>query len=408
MQPNEIEIVNKAWSIPAFLILASMSFSNLLWAAPLNLSEADLVSNVRIGYASTSNVFRSAESPIEATGIVVSPDAKIIAKNRGLELELGYSGRFGAFSVEELNFDDHELFLNTNAVIGSRKRASVSAFLRQGYDSLGEGATRGVAGSGSEQIKHVTAGISGFYTYGAGNARLNLTGGLLLEAFDYQNRSDIVGGRDFSEIAPYAEVSYRLSSDLRATTEFRVRSINSDSGLYDRTELQGLVGFSFRGTGKSGGSFKVGVSNASYSDVRIADRSILTARAQLYTMPTSFSRFDLSLLRKLNDLEEVDVDTGAEQSIDTLAAIRWTHNWSAFVRTETSFSLDDDNRNCPELGSKSTIARFDLFYDVLNWVEIGIGLSQTERSGDDCSGSVDVIDLDYERQDARVFVKFAL
>ena len=389
-------------------VLAGILQTDLLDAAPLQVGEADLVPSVQIGYYSTSNAFRSSTNQLESTGVIVSPSARIIAERRGLELEFGYEGRFGSYSVDELNFDDHELYFNANALLGARKRAEFRAFLAQGHDDLGEGTTRGVAGIGDEQVRHVSAGIEGSYTFGAKTARLNVTGGLLLETFDYQNRSDILLGRDFSEISPYGEVSFRLSADTRATTEIRLRSVNSDSGLYDRIELQGLVGLRFRNTGKSGGAFKVGVSNASYDDSGVADRSFLTASAQLYILPTSFSRFDLNVSRKLSDIEEVNRDADTGQSINDLASIRWTHNWSGFVRTETLLSLNNDNRDCPELGSKSTVAQFDVFYDVLSWMEIGVGLSQTNRSGDDCTGNVATIDLDYDRQDARIFVNLSL
>ena len=389
-------------------VLAGILQTDLLDAAPLQVGEADLVPSVRIGYSSTSNAFRSSTNQLESTGVIVSPSARIIAERRGLELEFGYEGRFGSYSVDELNFDDHELYFNANALLGARKRAEFRAFLAQGHDDLGEGTTRGVAGIGDEQVRHVSAGIEGSYTFGAKTARLNVTGGLLLETFDYQNRSDILLGRDFSEISPYGEVSFRLSADTRATTEIRLRSVNSDSGLYDRIELQGLVGLRFRNTGKSGGAFKVGVSNASYDDSSVADRSFLTASAQLYTLPTSFSRFDLNLSRKLSDFEEVNRDVGTGQSINDLAAIRWTHNWSGFLRTEALLSLNNDNRECPELGSKSTLAQFDMFYDVLSWIEIGVGFSQTDRSGDDCADIVAAIDLDYDRQDVHIFVNLSL
>ena len=400
--------VLKARFICASVVLAGMLQTNLLGAAALQVGEADLVPSVRVEYFSTSNAIRSSTNQLESTGVIVSPSAKIIAERRGLDLEFGYEGKFGAFSVDDLNFDDHELYFNANALLGVRKRAKVRAFLAQGHDDLGERTTRGVAGVSGEQVRHVSAGIDGSYTFGAKTARLNATGGLLLEIFNYQNRSDILLGRDFSEITPYGEVSYRLSADIRATTEIRIRSVRLDAALYDRTELQGLVGLRFQNTGKSGGVFKVGVSNASYDDSRVADRSFLTASAQLYTLPTSFSRFDLNVSRKLSDFEEINTDAGAEQAINDLASIRWTQNWSGFVRTEALLSLNNDNRDCPELGSKSSVAQFDVFYDVLSWIEIGVGFSQTDRSGDNCAGNTAAIDLDYDRQDARIFVNFSL
>lgn len=408
MQLKLVEIESSGRSRCFFIALVLMCLASELHAAEMQVGDADLVAGVRIDYTSTSNAFRSTSSPLESNGVIVSPVATIAARRRGLSAEFGYSGAFGAFSFDDLNYDDHELILSSEAVLGVRKRAKANAFLKKGHFSLGENATRGVAGVGDEQIEYVTAGVDGSFTFGADTARLNATGGLIVEAFDYQNRSDIVGGRDFSEITPYGEISYRLSLDTRVTSEIRLRSVSSEIGLFDRNELQGLIGLRFRGTGKSGGSLKLGMSNVNYDNNGLADQTLLTAKAQLYVTPTSYSRIELNLSRALSDTEGLGSDIGAKQSIDELASLRWIHQWSGFVSSDARLEVNKNNRECPDVGTTSTNAQINLVYGVLNWVDVGVGFSDTDRSGNYCDGEEIELALDYEKQDVYIFVNLLL
>ena len=66
------------------------------------------------------------------------------------------------------------------------------------------------------------------YTFGATEARGNITLGLRLFDETYLNRSDVTDGQDLTIVSPFGRFSYRVSGDTRVFTELRFNDINID------------------------------------------------------------------------------------------------------------------------------------------------------------------------------------
>lgn len=369
----------------------------------IKVGEADLYPSVRTDYLSLSNAFRRSENEVEATGVRVAPSAILIANKRGLEVKTGYEGAYASFSEDELNYADHYLFGSLDAILGTRKRLSGSAYVRLRHQELGTYLTEGIATFGSDQVEIADLGIKTAYTYGARTARFNLTGGLNLQSVTFQNRRDITQGRDYIDIAPYGRLSYRLSVDTRALFEVGIRSLSFDNSRVDRNEARMLTGLSFRGTGKSGGEAKIGVSALSFNEGDRADQSTLTADIGLYFLPSSFARFDLDIQREFNNEEA----TEAVQTIDDTASIQWQNQWSGFVSTTAFVELQNQNRDCPTSSTQSVVASFELSVKPRRWIELGAGVSNTSQSADSCVGT-DSAALEYDVQKLSVFLNVSL
>ena len=373
----------------------------------VKVGEADLYPTVRLDFESLDNAFRNSENAVEATGVRVAPSAILFANRRGLEIKTGYEGAYASFSEEVLDYDDHHLFGSVNAVLGARKRLSGSAYVKFSHDDFGDNFTRGNSASVDEQVELTDLGVSTAYTFGAPSAKFNITGGLGLRRIDYQNREDVTQGRDYVEFSPFGRLSYRLSADTRVLLEVGLREIAYEDSIYDRSEIRLLTGLSFSGTGKSGGVAKIGAASSSYEAGGFEDRSVLTADINLYTLPSKFSRIDLNFARKFDDLDATNSVDGSVQTIDDFASVSWRNQWSGFVASTASLSIQNKNRDCPTSTTKSIDARFDVSVKPRQWVEIGLGFSNINRTADICEGTAST-DLEFEAQKILAFLKLSL
>ena len=399
--------------ISAVVVILTSGFSSPMVLAQesgqvsVKVGEADLYPSVRLGYVSNSNVFRSSQAELEASGIRVAPSASLVATRRGLELKAGYEGAFASFSEDELNYNDHHIFGSADAVLGVRKRAAGSVNLQSKHEDLGTGFTEGNAVSGNEQVQILDFGANGSFTYGAPTARFNASAGLVVKSVAYQNRRDLTNGRDYFAVTPFGQLSYRLSSDTRALLELRLATLDFDNNSLDRFEVKVLSGFSFRGTGKSGGDVKVGVTQANYSDSIVQDRSVFTADIGVYFLPTALSRIDVGFVRQFNNEDLIDLTPNGTQTIDDTASLRWVNQWSGFVKSTASLEYLNQNRDCPSAASQRTKAGFEISVLPRKWVEVGAGFSSTSLSVDDC-GIPSVPDSDYDLQEITFFTKITL
>lgn len=373
----------------------------------IKVGEADLLPSVRVDYFSLDNAFRSSENEVDATGVSVAPSAVLVANRKGLEIEAGYNGMFASYSEDELNFDDHTIYGTVAAVISKRKRLFGSASISLGHEPLGTNFTEGDAIPGSEQVENAKFDARLSYRYGAPTARINLTGGLGLNSLTYRNREDLTDGRDYFSVNPFANLSYRLSADTRALLELRVRNVTYDNSLLDRNEIELLTGLSFRGTGKTGGNALIGVSSSSYSDGGREDDSVLAVDIGLYYLPTTFSRIDLKARRAFNDQDGVNLQASSTQTVDDVASVRWRNQWSGFVSSTASLTLQTKNRDCPTASTQTLSAGVQVAVKPRRWIELGTGFSSTDRTADSCTGE-DSSGLDYGFQRISVFLNISL
>ena len=91
-------------------------------AQSVKIGEADLTPAVRITYVRDSNAFLTSNNEVDATGVIVSPEATLRADRRLLSIVLGYRGAFGLYSEDALDYNDHALTAAVNTELSSRHR----------------------------------------------------------------------------------------------------------------------------------------------------------------------------------------------------------------------------------------------------------------------------------------------
>lgn len=372
----------------------------------INVGEARVYPSVTLGYVNNDNVFRD-PLPVSTSGIVVTPQALFVADRRGLELRFGYEGDYGAFDESAINFDDHRVFGSADAIFGVRKRASIEAYIDKQHEALGAGLTRNTASIGDEPVEYVDSSIRGTYTYGAPTARFNVSGGLQLSNRAFQNRTDVSDGRGYTEFTPFAQFSYRLSSDTRALLQLRYGTFSFEDSVRDREEFQVLTGLAFRGTGKLGGELKFGIAQPDYANASIEDNAILTVDSTLTYKPSSLSTFDLRFVRQLDNGGSLNQLLNTSQIIDDLFVLSWKKEWSGFVSSNALISAALEDGGCPVDSSATIKAEIDIGLNVKRWMTFGIGMASTSYTESQCDSAIESVD-EYDLVEMKAFVTFSL
>ena len=85
------------------------------------------------------------------------------------------------------------------------------------------------------------------------------------------------------------------------------------------------------------------------------------------TAPSSISRFDLRLTRELNNVDAVTAADSEADDIDDELSLIWSRDWSAFVSTRVLLGAENRDRNCPNVGTQTTSAGFELGLKPRRW-----------------------------------------
>ncbi len=365
-------------------------------AAPLKLGETQLFPAVRIDYVSIDNLYRQATDEVSGTGVVVKPELVWRADRRLLTLDAQYTGGFGMYSEDGLDYDDHFFRLQGVGDISSKQRLATNLSFRKIHEDQGVGQTASVVGQLDELIEISVLSAQAEYTYGAKDARGNLSGGLLLQSVSYTNLEEFIDGDDYSHVRPYAVFSLRLSPDTRLLAEVRFDTLDFDDDSRDRQETSLLAGVGLSTSSKLSGDARIGMVRASFDENSNADTTELIAEVGVDYAPRSFSRFSFSFDRNFETVDQNDTNAG--RSVIDDASIVWTHDWSSRYQTQARLSLLDYDRECPFIDDQTVGAGIELNYQVRRWLQLGISGAQASRTVSACDNTADSLkDLDYDR-----------
>jgi len=379
---------HRNWVLKAIVAAIYVSFSSTVVAQSddqqsVKLGETDLFPSVKLTYQQDDNAFLSgADDQISTTSVVISPEVNWVADRRLLTLTGTYKGAYSASSESAINYADHLLSANAEAEFTARKRANANLSVELGHEALGINFTRGAAG---------------VYTYGAKNARGNITGGVKVFTQSFNNRKDVTSGRGHTGIEPFGIFSLRVSPDTRVLAEIRYGTTTFGNSVLDRNDLSLLVGATFAATGKLSGVAKIGSTISTFDTAGREDESNLIVESSLRYEATSFSAWTLFANRQLVN------DDGNLASFDTVLAVEdevgliWNHAWSSRVSHRANIGYRANTAECPSDTINISRAGLELNVQVRRWLTVGANGNFTSRVAEDCdeiTGNTDELDFD--------------
>jgi len=376
----------------------------------VKVGEADLYPSVRIDYVSSDNAFLANDDTVDSQGILVKPRFELVANRRLLDVSLIYAGDYGSFDESLLNYDDHALSLGATANLATRHRVLGSLSVAKSHEDFGLNFTRGEPVEGSEQVEFTTTDLSAVHTFGAADAKGNVETGLLFRSRNYLNQDELTSGFDFSLVSPSVSFTYRLSSTARALLGVDYSIFNFDDNTLDRNDLSVFAGIRLAEGRKTSGTARLGFTNSDFDQAGRDDSSTLNAEIGLVYLPVSFAEIRLNIDRALDNADGVANAAASAQSVRDSFEIRWIHRWSSRVGSNAFVRRSNVSRDCPDVDTETTRAGFEMSVAVRQFLSIGAGIGQNDRSDSGCPGvAIDPeVDSDFDQTTFSVFLRAQL
>lgn len=380
------------------LLASAASAQNLGQQQGIAVGEAELFPSIRIDYQLDSNVSALSEDEIDGQAVVVQPRFDYLADRRGLVFSGSYAGAYSLGTESELDSVDHRLALGLSAEFDSRRRSDLRLSVNRLHQEVGFGLTRGLGDQVDEPLVFNDLGLLASFTYGARDARGNLTGGFRLQSRSYTNLNSISDGLSFNSFEPFARFGVRVGGDSRAFVEVRATTVSFDDSDRDRDEIGALVGLQFSASGRLSGSIGLGVENVDFSAQSADDATVFVVESSLRYQPRSFAELSLDVSREVNNAGVGAVASGDRQAIETAFRLGWNHSWSSRVTSSAFVETVIQDEICPSFSDTVSSAGLEFNVSVRRWLQLGASASGTSRSVDQCAPDDGSGQLEFERQ----------
>lgn len=250
------------------------------------------------------NRFRSNEFIESETGLQFDPELTLSYAPSESTYQLGYRGHIDP--VVEDDYNDREFFLTADARPLLRHRFELDARYSYGHDELGLGRTQGAIDPDSLSLDEwAEQGINAQYTFGAPEARMNLSVRGGVKERDYKTNRDL-GTRflDYDSTLIGGTAAYRLGGKTQLVLDLEHRNFEYDvnaNPAFDGTIDRALVGVRWIATAKTTGEILVGHYSRDFDESARADDDGADWQARIIWEPVTTSRFTLSTGRLIRE-----------------------------------------------------------------------------------------------------------
>lgn len=378
---------------------------------PIEIGEGKLYPSIKISYENNDNVFATNDNMVEANAASVEPRLSFVADQGDNSLELGYAGRFFQSDQSTADSMDHSVFLRGRAVFTKRSQLRGSLSFDSNHLDFGRIVAVSDGAQLVEPIQYNDLSSDFRYRFGAARARGNFTLGLALRNRSYTNEPSRTDGLDFTRVTPLFIFSLRLTGDTRAFLDLRY-DLNdyepfTEPGNFgiaerDHSRIRAFVGTSWDITGRTSGSFKVGVADTSYDFRSDQDDQTVNFELDTFYAFTEFSTLEIGLAREQDDIST----SQATQEVDQVSAV-WNHEWSS--RVSSRFGVERTSRFIEECGGgqlsrdRQRIAvglSGEINIQLQRWLSFGLGFNRDDAESDICEGQRD--EFERNRIDAHI------
>ncbi|MGH7461694.1 MAG: outer membrane beta-barrel protein, partial [Longimicrobiales bacterium] len=227
----------------------------------------------------TDNAYRTDAEKTDAAGLVVDPSLVLAYSPSHGKYRLGYEGQVGAFDTSDQdNYTDSQFYLTGMLTPLLRHRVDFDLRYKDGHDPFGTNRTQGQPAIRDRELDRWNeTGVAGKYTFGHGEATLNLYGRAGLLDKEYKtNREDSFGAGSGTRYLDYGStligggVIYRLTAKTRLVLDLEQQDIDYDlefpTGSFDGDSQRALLGARWIATAKTSGEFLLGYYARNFDD----------------------------------------------------------------------------------------------------------------------------------------------
>jgi len=314
--------------------------------------------------------FRAVETGEESTWITsITPTFKLAAEGRKSAYALTYSASSDIFhSSRSDDNTDHNLTADAGYEFNARNRLLLNA----GYRNVEETASLDQT---VENDKYSTSDVGGLYTFGAETARTQVDFGANYQELRYQNSNGLNADKERDTTALKSTVYYSVAPKTRALVEARHTNYNyTTNNVLDSNNIALLGGVTWDATARTSGTVKIGGERKRFDDSSNDDNSGSLWEVGVTWMPRTYSTFDLSTRRALDE-----GDNGASAIQAQSTSLSWKHEWVKRLTSNASFSYSDKEYQDINRDDKLSTLGLGLTYEMRRWLDVGVGYAYSEN-----------------------------
>ncbi|PPC74966.1 hypothetical protein C4K68_23630 [Pokkaliibacter plantistimulans] len=334
--------------------------------------------DVQEGY--DDNFLSLNENPQSSWLTIITPTLQLVTEKGIGAYRLTYAlsnGDYASSSAD--NYTDHQLAADAIFEPNFRHRITLNSTVYRGHEARGTDLTEGAAATSvSAPIEYKAFSWDTSYRYGAEEAtgRLEFKIGSLER--HYLNFRSTTESKDRDELKGSGAFYYKFSPKTHLVFEVRQRDINylnDTSPTLDSTETKFLVGADWQGTALTSGSLRVGQVRKNFDSSSREDFSGLDWEAGIAWAPKTYSVFNLTSGRTL------DESTGTGDFIDAKSiGLSWHHEWMERLSSDVGYTYT--KQQYAESDTRNTINTYSagIDYQMRRWLKAGLSINHTDKS----------------------------
>lgn len=338
----------------------------------------------------TDNRFYTDGDEISETGLRFDPSLILSYAPSSGVYKAGYKGQIDP--IIEDDYDDHEFFVTADARPLLRHRFEFDARHKEGHDALGLFRTEGTTASDPEAPnldEWESQNVGGQYTFGAPEARINVSLRGAVGSREYQTNRDITQFLDHDSTTYGAGATMRVGARTQLVLDYQHQEFDYDvnsTPSFDSKLDRILTGLRWMATAKTSGEVLVGFFDRNFDSDAREDADGVDWRARINWQPASRSLFTLTTGR---GIEETFL-LGEDFLNDEYAELTWRQDWTQRFHSRTVVGLHQLEYEGLDRDDETLVGGVSLFYQISRHVTVKGGFRLANR---DSSAT----NLDYER-----------
>jgi polysaccharide biosynthesis protein VpsM len=366
-------------------------------AAAIYVGPFDVTPTLNINAENNDNVFsESAGSETTATLTQFIPAVSAIADDGVIRYSLAYQLENGRYNgVDNNNYTDHQLDAKVDWRPDIRHLIELGVTESRGHDERSVDSVTGIDAPELDKTKERE--LAANYTFGSEGARGRLIIGFTTSSLRYTtNRSETNVLESDTDILN-ASFSVGVGANSRAVLEV-IDSKNTfqANAANNRDDRSYLAGFEWKVSELFSGNVRVGQSQSTL--VNASEKTSSTVgEASIVWSPIEYSVFTLTANQAVENSEN-NVGNFVDRSALSLG---WTHQINGQLTAAAILARQTDDFVNANRSDTSNEAQVQLRYAFRRWLELGVGVTRTERTSTDQA-------LDFDNSKIVVSVKASL
>lgn len=348
--------------------------------APAKVGAFDLTPELGIREEYDGNYYHQAFNTRELQVQVVTLKLKAVTYDGPHEYAFNYKTEAGFIdSGGDDDYLDQLAALSGHWDLGTRHRFELTGRYLQDHDRRGTEYFQGrQALLIDEPPRYQQGSMRARYFYGADGARGHLVVELQTSDKTYTNLRELTAAGDRTLTQGRMTFYARLAGSLRALLETTQGRVNyhhdplAQPGIEDRLDsdfARYLAGLTWKITGKTSGTIKVGRAVKHFTDRDREDFSGSSWSGELQWSPLHYSTFLLTTGRQAEE------SNGRGDYIDATAwGTEWRHHWAPRIQSRVYYSKRREIYKGDPQGRDDIIARygFSIDYSMRRWLTLGL------------------------------------